>query len=77
MNEGLFEKYRKVLVQKQSEKQEVLILLKEILGIDFKEEEISVQKKLISFHISSVKKNILIQKNIKTKLEEKGYMMKL
>lgn len=77
MNEGLFEKYSKVLQKKKSEKEEIINLLKEITEIIFKEEEIEINKKIISFHISSVKKTILNQKNIKIKLEEKGYSMKL
>lgn len=73
MNEGLFEKYSKVLKQKQSEKEEVIIILKECTGIDFKQEELVIQKKTISFHTSSVKKSIVLQKNIQKKLQEKGY----
>lgn len=75
MNEGLFEKYSKVLKQKQSEKEEVITILKEITGIDFIQEEIVVQKKTISFHTSSVKKSIVLQKNIQSKLQEKGYRL--
>lgn len=77
MNEGLFEKYKKVLTQKSNEKQEVISLLQEILGIVFKEDEIVIEKKSISFHTSSVKKSILLKKNIQTKLEEKGYRIKI
>ncbi len=79
MNEGFFEKYSKVIKKRQSEKEEVYKLLKETTGIDFKEEEIEIEinKKIISFNISSVKKTILNQKNIKTKLEDKGYQIKL
>lgn len=77
MNEGLFDKYKKVIIKKNKEKKEVIILLKELLGIDFKEEEVEIEKKKISFKISSVKKNIIIQKNIQTKLEDMGYSIKL
>lgn len=77
MNEGLFEKYSRVIRKRQSEKEEINNFLKEITGIDFKENEIEINKKIISFHISSVKKTIFIQKNIKNKLEEKGYQIKL
>lgn len=77
MNEGLFEKYKRVLKQKQLEKQEVINLLKEITGIDFKEEELVITKKVISFHTSSVKKSMMLQKNTQAKLQEKGYRIKL
>ena len=76
MNEGLFEKYKKVLVQKNNEKQELIGLLKEITGIDFKEEELVIEKKKISFHTSSVRKSRVIQKSIQNKLQEKGYSIK-
>lgn len=77
MNEGLFEKYKKVLTQKQVEKKEVIEILKSISGIEFKEEELSIQKRIISLYISSAKKSIFIQKNIKDKLQERGYSIKL
>lgn len=77
MNEGLFEKYKKVLHQKQSEKEEVIEILKEITGIIFKENELVLEKKTISFHVSSVKKSVVLQKNTQQKLTEKGYSVKL
>ncbi len=77
MNEGLFDKYKKVLTQKKNEKQEVITLLQEITGIGFKEDELVIEKKTISFHISSVKKTIILQKNIQSRLQEKGYIIKI
>ena len=76
MNEGLFEKYSQVLVQKNIEKKEVLDFLKKISGIDFKENEIVIDNKKISFHTTSVKKSIINQKNINKQLQEKGYSVK-
>ncbi len=76
MNEGLFEKYKRVIIQKQSEKQRVIEILKEISGIDFKEDELVIEKKVISFHVSSVKKSIVLQKNIQIKIEENGFKIK-
>lgn len=77
MNEGLFTKYVRVLEVKNKKKKEVLKLLQEIVGILFLEEEVEINKKVISFTISSVKKSILLQKNIKLKLQEKGYSIKI
>lgn len=77
MNEGLFVKYGKVLKQKKSEKEDVINLLKQITGIDFITQEIKIEKKVISFQISSVKKSIIIKKNIQIKLKEKGYSIKI
>ena len=76
MNEGLFEKYKRVIIQKQSEKQRVIEILKEISGIDFKEDELVIEKKVISFHVSSVQKSIVLQKNIQIKIEENGFKIK-
>jgi hypothetical protein len=76
MNEGLFEKYKRFIIQKQSEKQRVIEILKEISGIDFKEDELVIEKKVISFHVSSVKKSIVLQKNIQIKIEENGFKIK-
>ena len=77
MNEGLFKKYTKVLTQKYEEKENVLFLIKEITGIILTIKEVEINKKIISFSISSVKRNILLQKNIQSKLQEKGYQIKL
>ncbi len=76
MNEGLFEKYKRVIIQKQSEKKRVIEILKEITGIDFKEDELVIEKKVISFHVSSVKKSIVLQKHIQIKIEENGFKIK-
>ncbi len=77
MNEGLFKKYTKVLTQKYEEKEDVLVLIKEITGIILTTKEVEINKKIISFSISSVKRNILLQRNIQSKLQEKGYQIKL
>ncbi len=77
MNEGLFDKYKKVLTQKKNEKEELINFLQEITHIIFTEEELVVEKKKISFRTSSVKKSILTQKNIQSKLLEKGYSIKI
>jgi hypothetical protein len=77
MNEGLFEKYSKVIKKRQSEKEEILTLLKEITGVLFNEDEIVIKNKIISFSVSSVKKTILLQKNIQPKFQEKGYIVKM
>ena len=77
MNEGLFDKYKKVLTQKKNEKEELINFLQEITHIIFTEEELVVEKKKISFRTSSVKKSILTQKNIQSKKKKKGYSIKI
>ncbi len=76
MNEGLFEKYKKVLTQKSNEKKEVIDLLLNLTGIEFSEQELQIERKTISFHVSSVKKSIVLQKKIQSNLQEKGYILK-
>ena len=76
MNEGLFEKYSKVIRQKKSEKEELVAFIKETTGIEFNEEEIAIQKKNVAFHTSSVKKTILHSKKIRDFFIEKGYELK-
>ncbi len=77
MHEGLFEKYKRVLTQKKNEKEEVISLLQELSNITFSEEELFIEKKIIIFHTSSVKKSIVTQKNIQAKILEKGYSIKI
>ncbi len=77
MNEGLFSKYTKVLQEKKSEKEEALRILTTITGISFNENEIAVKNKVISFTTSSVKKSIIIQKNIQDAIKEQGYSIKI
>ena len=45
MNEGLFKKYTKVLTQKYEEKEDVLVLIKEITGIILTTKEVEINKK--------------------------------
>lgn len=77
MNEGLFEKYSKVLKEKKSEKEELIGILQEITGIMFTPQELSISKKCISFQTSSVKKSIVHQKRIEDALQQKGYSIKI
>lgn len=77
MNEGLFEKYKKVLHKKQLEKDEVIKIIKETTGILLKDNELELHNKLISFKISSVKRNSIFKKNIQQKFLKKGYSIKM
>lgn len=77
MDEGLFKKHiLRIQVHKEG-KEEMAIFLKEKTGIDFLDEEFSLSKKIVSFTVTSVKKNILCKKRIIELLQEKGYSVKL
>lgn len=77
MNEGLFEKYKKVLHKTQLEKDEVIKIIKETTGVLLKDDELELHNKLISFKISSVKRNSIFKKNIQQTLLKKGYTIKM
>lgn len=76
MEEGLFIKYGKVIQQKKSEKESILQIIKEKTGITFEEHEVVIQKNTVTFHTSSSKRSIIIQKNIKNVLQQIGYTSK-
>lgn len=75
MEKGLFEKYNKVLHHQSSQKKEIIDFIQTTSGVIFSEEEIVIQKKKLSFHISSVKKTILKNKIITEFLTQKGYII--
>lgn len=77
MDQGLFKKHIINLQKIKDEKQEVLILIKEISGIELQENEVLVSKKNITLQISSVKRSFLLQKKVKELLKEKGYETKI
>ena len=59
MEGSLFQKYNKVLKEKKSEKELIIKCIQNETGVVFKEDEIVIQKKSITFHTSSVKKTLL------------------
>jgi hypothetical protein len=73
MNEGLFEKYKKVLSQKADEKETVCILIKNETGVLLSNNEIQIDNKKVTLHVSSVKKAVLQQKKITHILQQNGY----
>ena len=73
MEEGLFKKYTKAIQKQQSEKKEIIELIFEKTNLLLNEEELIIQKGKILFTLSSVKKTILLRKDIKEILITKGY----
>jgi hypothetical protein len=76
MDQGLFTKHILRIQQQQDSKQEVLDYIKITTGVTLTNTEITITKKTIHFSVSSVKRGLLIQKNIKNILLEKGYFLK-
>ena len=76
MEQNLFRKYTKTLLQRKSKIDEIIEYIKNETGMDILQEEIVLKKNSISFQISSIKKSVLVQKNVKTFLKEKGYEVK-
>lgn len=75
MDNSLFSKYQKVIKIDNDNKDELINLVEESSGIKLKKEEIVINKKKISLHISSAKKSRIHQVNIKQILFEKGYTL--
>ena len=73
MDQGLFGKYIKTLTVRKNKQEEVISYVQQETGITLLEEEFTLQKNTISFHITSVKKMILQKHSITELLKKKGY----
>jgi hypothetical protein len=73
MDPGLFAKHFFQIKKAHDIKNEVLVYIQEKTGVELFSEEVMITKKKVTIQTSSVKRMILIQKNIKKLLEEKGY----
>jgi hypothetical protein len=76
MDLNLFGKYAAVLVKQKNKKDEIIECIEKETGITFFSEEIVIQKQIISFQTSSVKKMMLRKKSCEEALKEKGYSVK-
>ncbi len=75
MDNSLFSKYQKVIKKDNDKKDELIELVEKSSGIKLTKEEIVINKKTISLHVSSAKKSRLHQTNIKQTVSEKGYTL--
>lgn len=73
MEQRLFGKYTKVLLQRKSIVVEIIEYIKKETGVEILEEEIELQKGIITFRVSSVKKQVLHSKKIQEYLQKKKY----
>lgn len=76
MDESLFRKHLVKIKQHKNNKEEVLMMIKESVGIELDESMITISKKEITFSVSSTIKQLLYQKNVIPILKEKGYSIK-
>lgn len=77
MEEGLFLKYKKTIQNKIDEREGVCKEILEKTGIDIDVKNISISKKEIIINTTSVIRNKLIQKNIKSTIFKNGYTVKI
>lgn len=72
MDQGLFSKHIRNILERNSKKKELIQFLLEKTGVCLDESEIIISKKDISFSVSSVKKSILLKKGLADLVESKG-----
>ena len=75
MDQGLFRKHILQIQKVQDVKSELCAYIQEKTGVEIIQEEIIITGKKIIIQTSSVKRSILLQKNIKEILKEKGYFL--
>jgi hypothetical protein len=77
MDEGLFKKYGVQIQKNKDVKEDLLMCIQEKTSITLLLDEVSISKKIVNIQTSSVKRSLLLQKNIKEFLLEKGYIVKI
>ncbi len=73
MDQELFKKHLLVLHTIQKTQEELCNYIQKETGIILTPKEIHIIKKTVTLDISSVKRSILVQKNISSLLQKKGY----
>lgn len=73
MDQGLFTKHIKNILERDALKQKVMLLLLETTGIELDDSEITLSKKNVSISTSSVKRSILLKKGLKDILQSNGF----
>lgn len=77
MDNSLFDKYKKVVKERDEDKEKIIKIIKKETSIDLNEKEININNKKITFNISSIKKSLLFKNKIKEILEKEGYKFNL
>jgi hypothetical protein len=76
MDEFLFKKHIVNINRQKNKKEEIILLIKENIGIVLVENSFTISKKEISFNLSSVIRQKLFQNDIESLLKKKGYILK-
>ena len=76
MDESLFKKHLINIKKQKNNKEEIVLFIKDHIGIEIDESMFTISKKEITFNLSSVIKHKLFQKNIEELLKQKGYTLK-
>lgn len=74
MDGNLFKKYELRIKKNKKEKEDIVVLIKDTIGVNLEEKEITIKGKKITIQTSSTKRTLLITRNIKNILKEKGYL---
>lgn len=77
MDENLFLKHLVNINKRKNNKEEIILYIKENTGVELDESTITLSKKIVTLHTSSVVKQRLFQKNITEILKQKGYTLKI
>lgn len=75
MDQGLFSKHIRKIKEISDTKINIIRIIKEKTDISLKENEVIISKNSIAINTTSVKKNILVQKNYKQILLDNGYKL--
>lgn len=75
MDQGLFGKYNRVVLERKNKVEEIIDFIKKETGATIEKDEVVLKKNIVSFQVSSVKKVVLQKKSIKDFLEGKGYIV--
>jgi hypothetical protein len=75
MDNGLFSKYKNLIVKNKELKTDLAAKIEKETGIKLTEKEITVKGRRVSFHVSSTKKTTLTLKEVERILKEEGYSL--
>jgi hypothetical protein len=75
MEGGLFKKYELRIVKNTEDKKELIKYIEEKTLVLLNEKEIQIDNKKVKIQTSSTKRLMIISRDIKTVLKEKGYTL--
>lgn len=76
MDKSLFNKYINSVKKHKDNKEEIILHIKKETGVELNTEAVTILKKEIKIETSSAIRNKLFQKNIKSILLKKGFILK-